>query len=111
MYAAIAALGRSGVAELVDRLCDRAALFAELLRRGGAEILVEPVLNQVLVSFGDDNDAVIDVIQASGELWAGATTWQGTRAMRLSVSGWATSEADVERSTATILAAWRSLAS
>jgi hypothetical protein len=63
----------------------------------------------VLVRFGDDNgtcDAVVAAVQRSGECWVGATTWHGMRLMRVSVSSWRTTEADVDRSCAAIAAAW-----
>jgi glutamate/tyrosine decarboxylase-like PLP-dependent enzyme len=107
LYAALRTLGRRGVADLVDRCCDHAARFAELLRAGGAEILNDVVLNQVLVSFGERTDDVIAAVQRDGVLWAGGTVWRGRRAMRVSVSSWATTERDVERSAAAILSRWR----
>jgi len=100
VYAAIRSLGRSGVAELVERCCararDAAAALAEL---PGCEILNDVVLNQVLVRFEDDDatDAVIDGVQRSGEAWVGGTTWRDRRAIRISVSSWQTSEDDVAR--------------
>jgi glutamate/tyrosine decarboxylase-like PLP-dependent enzyme len=103
LYATLRTLGRSGVADLVDRCCAHARHFAELLRAEGAEILNDVVLNQVLVSFGERTADVIAAIQADGVLWAGGTVWRGRPAMRLSVSGWATTDADVERSAAAIL--------
>jgi glutamate/tyrosine decarboxylase-like PLP-dependent enzyme len=107
LYAALRTLGRRGVADLVDRCCDHARRFAALLEQGGAEILNEVVLNQVLVSFGERTDDVIAAVQRDGVLWAGGTVWRGTPAMRISVSGWATTEADVERSAEAILNRWR----
>jgi glutamate/tyrosine decarboxylase-like PLP-dependent enzyme len=104
LYAALRTLGRTGVADLVDRSCAHARRFAELLHAGGAEILNDVVLNQVLVSFGDRTPEVIAGVQADGVLWAGGTVWRGRPAMRLSVSGWATTDEDVERSAAAILA-------
>jgi hypothetical protein len=69
------------------------------------------VLNQVLVDFGDEQttDAVVDAVQRSGECWMGATTWHGRRLMRISVSNWSTTEADVDRSVAAIVAAYSSV--
>ena len=65
------------------------------------------MLNQVLVGFGDDarTDRVIDAVQRDGTCWMGGTTWHGRRLMRISVSNWSTTEADVDRSVAAILAA------
>jgi glutamate/tyrosine decarboxylase-like PLP-dependent enzyme len=105
VWAALKSLGRSGVADLVERTCRHAAQFAEVLVAAGCEVLNEVVLNQVLVSFGDDETTrrVIAGIQADGTCWCGGTEWQGRYAMRISVSSWATTEADVERSLAAML--------
>jgi glutamate/tyrosine decarboxylase-like PLP-dependent enzyme len=113
VYAAIRSLGRSGVANLVDRCCAHARRFAEALgREPGAEVLNEVVLNQVLVRFldpGGDHDArtraVVKAVQEDGTCWLGGTTWQGKAAMRISVSNWSTTTEDVDRSIAAILRA------
>jgi len=107
IYAAVRSLGRSGVAELVDRCCAHARRFAELLADGGATILNDVVLNQVLVRFGDGERTreVIDRVQRDGTCWLGGTDWAGEHAMRISVSNWRTTAEDVERSAAAILAA------
>lgn len=103
VWAALRELGRDGVAELVGRCCRLARRFAEKLAGGGAEIANDVVLNQVLVSFGDETDAVIRRVQDDGTCWLGGTTWRGRRYLRISVSGWTTTEADVDRSAAAIL--------
>jgi glutamate/tyrosine decarboxylase-like PLP-dependent enzyme len=105
VWAALATLGREGVAELVERCCLLAVRFAEGLRRGGHDVMNDVVLNQVVVSFGDDatNTRVLERVQRQGECWCGPTTWHGRAAMRISVSSWATREEDVERSLASIL--------
>lgn len=107
VYAALRSLGRKGVAELVERCCAHARLFAELLEASGATILNDVVLNQVLVRFGDGETtrAVIRRVQEDGACWLGGTEWQGEHAMRISVSNWRTTREDVERSAAAILAA------
>ena len=66
----------------------------------GYAVLNDVVLNQVLVSFGDEEttDRVIAGVQMDGTCWCGGTTWQSQRAMRISVSSWATTDEDVERS-------------
>jgi glutamate/tyrosine decarboxylase-like PLP-dependent enzyme len=109
IWAALQSLGRSGLAELIDRTCAFAKRFAEELERGGCEILNEVVLNQVLVSFGDAarTRRVIARIQQDGVCWCGPTEWHGQTAMRISVSSWATQEEDVERSVAAIIKAVR----
>ncbi|MEX2189794.1 MAG: aminotransferase class V-fold PLP-dependent enzyme [Bacteroidota bacterium] len=100
VWAALKFLGRSGVAELIERTCRHARRFADGLRQAGFTILNDVVLNQVLVSFGDPTrtQEVIAAIQRDGTCWAGATVWQGYTAMRISVSSWATTDEDVERS-------------
>src|SRR5216117_2618378 len=100
VWAALRSLGRQGLADLIERTCRHATRFAEGLREAGYEILNEVVINQVLVSFGDAEltRRVIAGIQADGTCWAGATVWQGRTAMRISVSSWATTDDDVERS-------------
>jgi glutamate/tyrosine decarboxylase-like PLP-dependent enzyme len=109
IYAAIRSLGRHGIAAMVERCCDHARLFAERLRAAdGVEVLNEVVLNQVLVRFADDDGATRDVVrrvQEDGTCWLSGTVWQGRAAMRISVSNWQTSEADVERSVEAILEA------
>jgi glutamate/tyrosine decarboxylase-like PLP-dependent enzyme len=107
VWAALRQLGRDGVAELVERNCRLARRFAESLTAGGAEVANDVVLNQVLVGFGADDrtDRVIDRVQRDGTCWLGGTTWGGRRLMRISVSSWSTTEADVDRSVAAILRA------
>ena len=107
VYAALCSLGRSGIAELVERNCAHARLFAQLLEEGGATILNDVVLNQVLVRFGDGERTreVIRRVQEDGTCWLGGTDWQGEHAMRVSVSNWRTTREDVERSVDAILAA------
>lgn len=105
LWAALVSLGRRGVADLVDRTCAHARRMAVALAAAGCEILNDVVLNQVLVSFGSPGRTrrVIAGIQQDGTCWCGGTTWQGRVAMRISVSSWATSDADVDRSLAAIL--------
>jgi glutamate/tyrosine decarboxylase-like PLP-dependent enzyme len=100
VWAALRSLGREGLADLIERTCRHATRFAEGLKAAGYEILNDVVINQVLVSFGDTEVTrrVIAGIQADGTCWAGATVWQGRTAMRISVSSWATTDDDVERS-------------
>jgi glutamate/tyrosine decarboxylase-like PLP-dependent enzyme len=100
VWAALRSLGRKGLADLIERTCRHARRFAEGLSAAGFQILNEVVLNQVLVSFGEaeKTNRVIADIQADGTCWCGGTVWQGKTAMRISVSSWATTEADVERS-------------
>jgi glutamate/tyrosine decarboxylase-like PLP-dependent enzyme len=110
-WAALRQLGRSGVAELVERLCALARRFAEQLSAvEGVRVVNDVVLNQVLVRFGDDDettDRTIDGVRRSGECWVGTTTWHGMRLMQIAVSSWRTNEEDVDRSVAAILVAAR----
>ncbi len=100
VWAALRSMGRSGVAELISRCCRHATKFAAGFSAAGFDVLNDVVLNQVLVSFGNDvtTRRVIDEIQREGTCWCGATVWQGKTAMRISVSSWATTESDVEMS-------------
>jgi glutamate/tyrosine decarboxylase-like PLP-dependent enzyme len=100
VWAALRALGRRGLADLVERTCRHAARFAEGLREAGYQVLNDVVINQVLVSFGDADMTrqVISAIQTDGTCWCGETVWHGQVAMRISVSSWATTADDVERS-------------
>ena len=115
VYAVLKTLGRSGLADLVERCCRLASLFADRLRGPGVSILNDVVLNQVLVRFREPRAGanitarVIDLIQRNRTCWCGGTMWNGEPAMRISVSNWRTSEADVERSAAAILAAHRAV--
>jgi glutamate/tyrosine decarboxylase-like PLP-dependent enzyme len=109
-YAAIRALGRSGIGDLVDRCCAHASrLVKSIGELPGVEILAAPIINQGLVRFhGSDGDhdrrtdAVITRIQKKGVAWFGGATWRGMRVMRVSVCNWATTERDVDRSIETV---------
>jgi glutamate/tyrosine decarboxylase-like PLP-dependent enzyme len=100
-WAAIRFLGRTGIAELVDRCCRLARRFAERLDAlEGVEVVNDVVLNQVLARVGDADftDRVVRRVQDDGTCWLGATTWRGERLLRISVSNWSTTEADVDLS-------------
>ncbi len=105
VWAALKSLGREGLARLIETNCHQAIRFAEALRGAGFKVPNEVVLNQVLVSFGDDETTrrVIAAIQADGTCWCGPTVWQGKAYMRISVSSWATTAQDVEKSLDAIL--------
>jgi glutamate/tyrosine decarboxylase-like PLP-dependent enzyme len=100
LWATLRALGRRGLAELIERTCRHARRFAQGLCAAGYEILNDVVINQVLVSFGEPEvtRAVIAKVQADGVCWCGGTEWHGRPAMRISVSSWATTGRDVETS-------------
>ncbi len=108
VYAAIRSLGRQGVAELVERTCAHARRFAdELAELPGFQLLNDVVLNQVLFRLESDErtDDVLRRVQKSGEAWLSGTTWDGRRAIRISVSNWQTSDDDVARTVAAFRAA------
>ena len=120
IYATLRALGRNGVAEIIERNCRLARrMAARLARHAHVQILNEVVLNQVLVrflppasgAFGTDADAftaaVIQRIQADGTCWAGGTTWHGMHAMRISISNWSTEDHDIDCSAEAIFACVR----
>ena len=91
---------------MIDRCCALARRFADRLRaESRIQILNDVVLNQVLVSFGTDAETrrVIEGVQRDGTCWCGGSEWHGRATMRISVSSWATTEADVDRSLAAIV--------
>ena len=102
VYAAIRQLGRSGIAELVERCCDHATRFAAGIPSTGAEVLNEVVFNQVLFRYDSDERTleILSRVQESGEAWMSGSVWQGRQAIRLSVSNWQTSEDDIDRTIA-----------
>ena len=105
VWAALRQLGSSGLADLVARCCRHARSFADGFSRAGYSILNDVRLNQVLVAFESDAQtrAVIEGVQREGTCWCGGTTWKGRAAMRVSVSSWATTDADVELSLEAII--------
>ncbi|AXK72166.1 aspartate aminotransferase family protein [Lysobacter sp. TY2-98] len=114
VYAALRTLGRAGVGDLVERCCAHARRFAKQLGDApGVRVLNDVVLNQVLVRFGDDDAttrAVIAGVQDDGTCWASGTTWHGLAALRISVSNWATTAEDVDRSVDAMLRVHREVA-
>lgn len=106
VWAALKSLGSEGVAEMIERCCSNARRFADRLQAAGFDILNDVVLNQVLVSFGDDatTRAIISEIQEDGTCWCGVTVWQGHTAMRISVCNWSTTVDDVDASLDAIIA-------
>jgi glutamate/tyrosine decarboxylase-like PLP-dependent enzyme len=98
VWAALRSLGRSGVAELVDRLAANArAIAAGIAAVPGAEVLNEVVFTQVCAAFGDDERtrAVTAALLADGATWMSGSRWRDRDVMRVSVSNWSTDEADV----------------
>ncbi len=109
VYAALRSLGRTGVADLVERCCALARRMAAALAEDPAlDVVNDVVLNQVLVRVDDDDaatEATVAAVQRDGTCWLGATRWNDRAAMRISISNWSTTEADVDRSAAAIRAA------
>jgi glutamate/tyrosine decarboxylase-like PLP-dependent enzyme len=107
LWAGLRSLGRSGMAEIVERTCSHARRFAAGLHAAGYRILNDVVINQVLVSFGAPEKTLRTIarLQTDGTCWCGSTVWQGHTAMRISVSSWATTTDDVDRSLAAMLRA------
>jgi len=105
VYAALRSLGRSGLAELVERCCGHAARLAAAVE--DAEVLNDVVLNQVLLRYDDDavTRHVVEEVQRGGEAWLGGTVWQGRAAVRVSFSNWSTTDDDVDRLVAALAAA------
>jgi glutamate/tyrosine decarboxylase-like PLP-dependent enzyme len=105
LWAALRSLGREGLTDLIERNCRQAKVFAGRLREAGFEVLNDVVLNQVVVSFGtaEETRRVIAELQNEGTCWCGGTQWRGHTAMRISLSSWATTEEDVERSLEAVL--------
>jgi len=99
VYAALRSLGRSGLAELVERSCECARRFADgVAELEGVEVLNDVVLNQVLFRFETDErtDRILREVQDAGEVWMSGTTWDGRRAIRISVSNWQTTDEEID---------------
>ncbi len=107
LWAGLRSLGWSGMAEIVERTSNHARRFASGLKAAGYQVLNEVVINQVLVSFGSPEKtlATIARLQSEGTCWCGSTEWQEQTAMRISVSSWATTKDDVDRSLAAMITA------
>lgn len=105
LWAALRSLGREGLRDLIERNCHQARVCAQRLRGAGFEVLNDVVLNQVLVSFGrvEETRRVIAEVQNDGTCWCGGTQWRGHAAMRISLSSWATTDEDIERSLEAVL--------
>ena len=111
VYATLRSLGRSGVSDLIDRMCSLAGRFADRLESSGrAQVMNDVVFNQVLIRWlADDGDhdaltdRVISCIQEDGTAYFGGTTWNGMRLMRISIADWATDEDDVDRAVDALL--------
>jgi glutamate/tyrosine decarboxylase-like PLP-dependent enzyme len=107
LWATLKTLGRSGAAQLVEGLCERARQAAALLRHAGFRVLNEVVYNQVLVACADPEQTLQTLrnLQESRECWCGSSTWQGRTVIRLSVCSWATTPQDIERTVAAFIQA------
>jgi glutamate/tyrosine decarboxylase-like PLP-dependent enzyme len=99
VYAALRSLGRTGIVEMVERCCAQARRFAEQIAElPGVRVINEVVLNQVLFCFEDDErtDAALAAVQASGDVWLSGTSWEGRKAIRVSVSNWQTGDRETD---------------
>ena len=107
VWAVLRTLGRQGVADLIVRTCNHAQAMAARLRQAGLEVLNDVVLNQVLVRAATDDQtlALVNAVQQDGICWCGPTVWEHRPAMRISVSGWATTAEDIRQSADAIIAA------
>ena len=110
-WAMIRALGREGIAEMVERNCAVAAhMAARLDAEPGIASVVPVTLNQFMVRFGDDDTktlATVDQIQRDNIAFFGAAQWRGQWVMRASVSSVATTMAEADTSIAAVIDAWR----
>jgi glutamate/tyrosine decarboxylase-like PLP-dependent enzyme len=110
-WAMLRHFGRAGIAALVEQNCRQARLIADRVRaEPGIAVLNDVVLNQAILRFGDDDTATLATIarlQADGVAYAGGGKWRGQWVMRISVSGWSTTDADAIRTAEAIVAAWR----
>ena len=104
-WAVLKSLGQSGVAQLVERSCGHARTLAAALESGGLVVHNDVVLNQILVGCADDSEteALVHAVQHDGRIWCGGSVWHGRPVMRVSVSSWATSDADIDLAAETIL--------
>lgn len=112
VWAALLSLGKAGLAEMIERNCEQAQQMAAGLQRAGFEVLNDVVLNQVVVSFGDEDrtNRMITALQQDGTFWAGGTNWKGRAGMRISFSSWRTTQEDVERSLQAVIRVAKELA-
>jgi len=100
VWAALRSLGRSGVAEMVERFSFHARRFAAGLSAiDGVRVVNDVVYTQVCASFGSDEVTreVAHRLLADGTAWMTPSVWHGQAVLRISVSNWRTTEADVDR--------------
>src|SRR5450631_1387874 len=100
VWAALRSLGRDGLAALIDQLCARATQVATgLAQIPGVDVVNDVVFAQVMTSFGDDARTAEAGrrLLAGGEAAFTPATWRGRGVQRCSLSSWATTAADVDR--------------
>jgi glutamate/tyrosine decarboxylase-like PLP-dependent enzyme len=105
VWAALRSLGRRGVAEMVERFCAHARRFAAgLAEMDGVRVVNDVVFTQVCVSFGTDEVTreVATRLLQDGTAWMTPSTWHGQAVLRISVSNWRTTDADVDRTLAAV---------
>ncbi|MDR3687765.1 MAG: pyridoxal-dependent decarboxylase [Fimbriimonas sp.] len=116
-WAMLKHLGRTGIADMVERHCRLARTIAEAVAgEPGIAVMNDVVLNQVAVRFGVNETSergdqltlqTIAAVQDEGVLFAGGAKWKGVWVMRLSVIGFGTQEEDARLSAEAIIQAWR----
>ncbi|NKB77531.1 MAG: aspartate aminotransferase family protein [Gammaproteobacteria bacterium] len=97
LWAVLRTLGRNGIESLVDQLCARAKLFANLLRDAGFKIMNDVTFNQVLIAgaSNDETQRTLEYLQKSGVCWCSGSVWKQQSVIRISICSWMTSERDV----------------
>jgi glutamate/tyrosine decarboxylase-like PLP-dependent enzyme len=101
VWAALRSLGRTAVAELVDRLVSTAQEFGRTLGAlPGVEVLNDVVFTQVCLSFGSDDRTrrITARLLADGTTWMSGSRWAGRDVLRISVSNWSTDADDLAAS-------------
>lgn len=98
LWATLKYLGKDGVKELVDGLCENAVYFAGKLSNNGFAVMNDVVFNQILIRCDtpEKTAAMLKNIQASGKCWCGGATWRGEPVIRISVSSWQTTKEDID---------------
>ena len=107
LWATLKTLGRTGIEELVDMLCERAKQFAQEIEQAGFKVLNEIHFNQVVVACesAEETENLLTIIQQSGECWCGAGNWHNTPVIRVSVCSWTTTAEDITRTVKSFVSA------
>jgi aromatic-L-amino-acid decarboxylase len=99
VWAALRSLGRIGLADMIERHCQLAKMMADGLEKLGFCVHNKVVLNQIVASYGSQTrtEAIRSHLIDAGIAWCGPTQWKGHAALRISISGWATTTLDVQK--------------